>query len=63
MVYGVFGDTPGYLAAVDAGRSLAENVTDLLLSPRGEVRLLVETALDQEEGLRDVSSTAGFCAP
>ena len=55
LAYGVFGGTPRYLAAIDAHRSLAENATDLLLSPRGEVRLLVETALDQEEGLRDVS--------
>ena len=54
LAYGVFGGTPRYLAAIDARRSLAENTTDLLLSPRGEVRLLVETALDQEEGLRDV---------
>lgn len=54
MVYGIFGGTPRYLAAVDTSRTLAENAIDLLLSPRGEVRLLVETALDQEEGLRDV---------
>ncbi len=52
--YGIFGGTPRYLAAADASRRLAENVIDLVLSPRGEVRLLVETALDQEEGLRDV---------
>lgn len=55
LAYGVFGGTPRYLAAVDATRPLAENATDLLLDPKGEVRLLVETALDQEEGLRDVS--------
>jgi len=54
QAYGMFGGTPRYLAAIDARRSLAENATDLLLSPRGEVRLLIETALDQEEGLRDV---------
>lgn len=55
MVYGIFGGVPLYLASVDPARSLARNATDLLLSPRGEVRVLVETALDQEEGLRDVS--------
>jgi len=55
LAYGVFGGTPRYLAAINARRSLGENATDLLLSPRGEVRLLVETALDQEEGLRDAS--------
>lgn len=54
LAYGILGGTPRYLAAVDPGRSLADNATDLLLSPRGEVRLLVETALEQEEGLRDV---------
>jgi len=54
LLYGVFGGTPRYLAAIDPGRPLAENAAELLLSPRGEVRLLVETALDQEEGLRDV---------
>jgi len=54
LVYGVFGGTPRYLAALDPGRLLTDNAADLLLSPRGEVRLLVETALDQEEGLRDV---------
>lgn len=54
LAYGLFGGTPRYLAAIDARRSLAANATDLLLSPRGEVRLLVDTALDQEDGLRDV---------
>lgn len=54
LAFGIFGGTPRYLAAVDARRSLAANVTELLLSPRGEVRLLVETALDQEDGLREV---------
>jgi len=52
--YAVFGGTPRYLAAVDAGAPLADNVARLSLSPRGEVRQLVETALDQEEGLREV---------
>lgn len=54
--YGIFGGTPLYLAAIDPDRSLADNAARLLLSPRGEVRNLVETALDQEEGLRDVAS-------
>jgi hypothetical protein len=55
MTYGIFGGTPHYLAAIDTGQTLVENVTRLMLSPSGEVRLLVETALDQEEGLRDVA--------
>lgn len=54
LAYGIFGGTPRYLAAIRSRQSLARNTTDLLLSPRGEVRLLVETALDQEDGLRDV---------
>ncbi|MBV9108413.1 MAG: ATP-binding protein, partial [Gemmatimonadetes bacterium] len=54
LLYGIFGGTPRYLSAVDPAQSLAENAASLLLSPRGEVRLLVETALDQEEGLREV---------
>lgn len=52
-LFGVFGGTPRYLATVDTTRTFVENAAALLLSPRGEVRLLVETALDQEEGLRD----------
>ena len=52
--YATFGGPP-YLAAVDTAASLEENVTRLSLSPRGEVRHLVETTLDQEEVLRDVA--------
>ena len=55
LAYGVFGGTPRYLADVDPARSVAENATRLLLDPGGEVQLLVETALEQEEGLRDVA--------
>jgi uncharacterized protein len=55
LVYGIFGGTPRYLAAVDVSKPLTENITRLLLDPTGEVRQLVETALDQEDGLRDVS--------
>lgn len=53
--YAIFGGTPRYLAAVDPSRTLSENVIELVLSPRGEVRALLETALDQEEGLRDAN--------
>ena len=58
QTYGIFGGTPRYLASIDANRSLAENVTDLLLSPTGAVRQLIETALDQEEGTRAHAGTA-----
>lgn len=53
--FAVFGGTPRYLVPIDASRSFADNVTTLCLSPRGEVRQLVETALEQEEGLRDTA--------
>ena len=55
VAYGIVGGTPRYLAALNPHRTIAENACALLLSPRGEVRLLVETALDQEEGLREVA--------
>lgn len=52
--YGMFGGTPRYLAAIDPARTVAENATELLLRPDGEVRELVQTALFQEQGLRDI---------
>ncbi len=52
--YGIFGGTPRYLAAVKPSRSLGDNVARLALNPRGEVRGLVETAVLQEQGLRDI---------
>lgn len=54
--YGVFGGIPRYLAAVRSSRSLAQNVADTMLHPRGEVRAQVETALLQEQGLREIGS-------
>lgn len=53
--YAAFGGTPRYLAAVDPGQSLDDNIARLLLDPRGEVRALIETALLQERGLREVA--------
>lgn len=53
--YGVFGGTPRYLAAIDTGYSLPENVQRLLLERDGVIRNLLETSLDQEEGLRDTA--------
>jgi uncharacterized protein len=55
LIYGIMGGTPRYLAAVDPARSLADNISQLMLAPTGVVRLLIETALDQEEGLREQS--------
>lgn len=54
-LYAAFGGTPRYLAAVDRRQSVGENIGRLLLHPRGEVRGLIETALVQERGLREVS--------
>lgn len=55
-LYGVFGGIPRYLSAIDVRRPLASEIARLHLDPHGEVRQLLETALDQEEGLREVSS-------
>lgn len=55
-LYGVFGGMPRYLAAVNTGEPLWREVTRLHLDPHGEVRQLLETSLDQEEGLREVHS-------
>jgi uncharacterized protein len=59
-LYGIFGGTPRYLAAVDPQESVASNATRLLLHPRGEVRQLVETSLEQEDGLRDIGKYRGI---
>jgi AAA+ ATPase superfamily predicted ATPase len=53
--YGIFGGTPRYLASIKANRSLGENVARAMLAPRGEVRGLIETAIVQEQGLRDIA--------
>lgn len=55
QVYGVFGGTPRYLSAIDSSGSFEHNVQRLLLAKDGEVRTLLETALDQEDGLRDIA--------
>jgi hypothetical protein len=52
--YGIFGGTPRYLAAVKPSHSLGDNAARLMLAPRGEVRGLVETAILQEQGLREI---------
>ena len=54
-MYAAFGGTPRFLAAVDNGRSVEANIAELILAPGGEVRMLIETALIQERGLRELS--------
>lgn len=52
VVYGVFGGTPTHLELLDSELPLHENIAKLVLSPRGQVRYLVETMIEQEAGLR-----------
>ncbi len=52
-LYGVFGSVPGYLANIDPGRGLWENVADLVLSPGA--RFLDEAKHLLREKLREVS--------
>lgn len=60
LAYGIYGGTPQYLATIAPADSLAENVARQVLSPRGPVRMQVETALDQERGLREVAKYRGI---
>lgn len=52
LVYGIFGGTPQYLAAIDDGEPLADAVARTLLSPRGEVHLQLAHLIEQERGIR-----------
>ena len=52
--YAAFGGTPRYLAAINTANPLDTNIANLLLHPQGEVRGLLDTALSQERGLREV---------
>lgn len=54
-LYGIFGGTPRHLATLNPRESLGQNAARLMLDPRGEVRAQVETALLQEQGLREVT--------
>jgi len=58
--YAAFGGMPRYLSPVNPRKPLERNIVDLLLSPRGEVRLQLETALGQEEGLREFARYQGI---
>jgi hypothetical protein len=60
--YAAFGGVPKYLQPIDTKRSVGDNIIDLLLSPAGEVRLQVETALAQEEGLQNLTRYQGILA-
>jgi AAA+ ATPase superfamily predicted ATPase len=58
--YAAFGGVPRYLRPVDARKPLDRNITELILSPNGEVRLQLETVLSQEEGLREYARYQGI---
>ena len=55
LAYGIYGGTPRYLATIDTNKTLAQNVVRSVLSPNGNVRIQVETAIAQEHGLRELS--------
>lgn len=55
LIYGIFGGTPRYLAAIEPDEPLAEAVMRTILSPRGEVYLQLEHIVEQEKGIRKVA--------
>ena len=52
VAYGIVGGTPRYLRALRADRRLSDNVATEVLAPGGQIRLQIETLIDQERGLR-----------
>jgi uncharacterized protein len=52
IAYGIVGGTPRYLRALRVDRSLRKNVADEVLAPGGQIRMQIETLIDQEQGLR-----------
>jgi len=60
LAYGMYGGTPHYLSTLRPSQPLALNAQRAILSPRGEVRLLLETAMVQEEGLREPQIYTGL---
>lgn len=51
-LYGIFGGTPRYLAALQDGEPLAYGVARTFISPHGEVHLQMLTLIEQERGIR-----------
>lgn len=50
--YGMLGGTPQYLAYIQAGASLADEVSRTVLDPAGPVRNRLEHLIEQEKGIR-----------
>lgn len=53
IAYGAVGGTPRYLKALGGNRSVEAAIAAEVLAPSGDVRLQVETLIDQERGLRN----------
>ncbi|CAN5876759.1 hypothetical protein BH11GEM1_BH11GEM1_22090 [soil metagenome] len=53
IAYGAVGGTPRYLGALGATRTVEAAIADEVLAPSGDVRLQVDTLIDQERGLRN----------
>lgn len=51
-LYGVFGGTPRYLAALHDGESVTDGAARTFVSPHGEVHLQLLTLIEQEKGIR-----------
>lgn len=52
-IYGIYGGTPRFLAALGEDGELAARTRGLMLSPRGEVHLQLATIIQQERGIRE----------
>ena len=53
LIYGIFGGTPRFLAALRPEDVLADRVIETVLSPRGEVHIQLERIIEQEKGIRE----------
>jgi uncharacterized protein len=61
-LYGIFGGSPCYLAAMGEGEPLVDGVSRTFVSPRGEVYLQMMALLEQERGLRDLADYRSLLA-
>ena len=55
ILFGIFGGTPRYLAALEPAEDLDDGTIRTIISPRGEVHLQMQTLLEQIQGLRDIA--------
>ena len=53
MAYAIYGGTPQYLTSLQPGRSFADGIAADVLAPGGQVRVQIESVIDQERGLRN----------